>query len=100
MDYAYLFAVHIGPEGLSCFMSLMLAVVMSYMTEEVLSPATGMVSWVVLFYLILGIWIGYYRTPVAELYDMCETEYEGYDQLQQGESDFQVEATMVQGEDL
>ena len=57
------------------FMLLMVAVMAACLTGEILAPTVGVVSWVVIFYLMLGIWISYYRTQMMELSSMWEAEY-------------------------
>ncbi len=62
------------------FMSLMVALLTVSMTGGVMAPARGGTSWMVLFYLILGIWVSYYRTQMNEIY--YETEYYDYGQYE------------------
>jgi len=48
------------------FISLMLAITVSCLTQESLVPSTAVVPWMVHFYIILGIWTSYYRTQMLE----------------------------------
>ena len=57
------------------FISVMLAITVSCLTQESLSPSPAVVPWLVHFLVIFGIWISYYRTQMAELNAMWETEY-------------------------
>lgn len=64
------------------FISLMLAIMASCLTQESLAPSSSMVPWLVHFYIILGIWISYYRTQMMELNELCEVECMDYDNLE------------------
>jgi O-antigen ligase len=55
------------------FISLMLGLVASCMFSETLMPAQGMVVWLAHFYMLLGIWISYYRTQMLE--NFADVEY-------------------------
>jgi len=57
----------------SIFISFMLAVTASCLTQESLAPSASLIPWLVHFYLILGIWISYYRTQMLEI--SSEMEY-------------------------
>jgi len=62
------------------FISLMLAITVSCLTQESLSPSPAMVPWLVHFFIILGIWVSYYRTQMNEIY--YKPEYYDYDQYE------------------
>jgi len=48
------------------FMSLVVAIAVSCLTQESLAPSFSMTPYVLHFYLILGIWISHYRTEMIE----------------------------------
>lgn len=62
------------------FISVMLAITVSCITQESLAPSAAMVPWLVHFLIILGIWVSYYRTQMNEIY--YETEYYDYGQYE------------------
>lgn len=66
-----------------CFLSAILSIMAGCLTGESLAPAMGMVAWLVPFYIILGIWISYYRAQMMELDAMWQIEYADYDGTQQ-----------------
>jgi O-antigen ligase len=43
------------------FLSMMIAALTSSLTQETLSPSLAMVPWTMHFYLILGLWVSWYR---------------------------------------
>jgi len=50
----------------SIFLSLVLAIVVSCLTQESLAPSSAMMPFLLHFYLILGIWMSHYRTETVQ----------------------------------
>ena len=50
------------------FISLMFGMSASCLTQSTFAPASAMVPWFVHFFIVLGIWISYYRTQMLESY--------------------------------
>ncbi|MFQ5461891.1 MAG: O-antigen ligase family protein [Phycisphaerae bacterium] len=50
----------------SIFLSLVLAIVVSCLTQESLAPSSAMMPFLLHFYLILGIWMSHYRAEMAQ----------------------------------
>ena len=65
------------------FISFMLGMVVSCLTQESLAPALGMMMVLMYFLIILGIWVSYYRTQIAEFGAIEELEYTDYAMIQQ-----------------
>jgi O-antigen ligase len=61
------------------FFSLMLGLVASCAVSETLVPAAGVVILQVNIYILLGIWISYYRSQMLELNVPAEGEYADYE---------------------
>ena len=68
------------------FISLMLGLVASCMFSGTLVPGHGMVVWLAHFYIILGVWISYYRTQMLE--NFTDSEYFDGEQYVYDEYDF------------
>ena len=54
------------------FMFLILAIMASCLTQESLAPSASVISWMVHFLLILGIWLSYYIWQMLAMCDYCE----------------------------
>lgn len=69
------------------FISLMMGLLASCMTSEVLSPFGAVLPSALHFYILLGIWTSYYRTQMMELSAEWVTEIGdyAYDEMQQPE---------------
>jgi len=50
----------------SVFLSLVLAIVVSCLTQESLAPSSAMMPFLLHFYLILGIWMSHYRSEMVQ----------------------------------
>ena len=73
------------------FISLMLGLVASCMFSGTLIPGQGMVVWLAHFYLLLGVWISYYRTQMLESY--VDLEYFDGEQYVYDEYDYADEVS-------
>lgn len=74
------------------FISYMIGMVVSCLTQESLAPSLGMGVALLFFLLILGSWISYYRTQMMELSGMLEAEYWDYEEAQVREPELCVDS--------
>ena len=49
------------------FISLMLGMSVTCLTQSTFAPSSAVVPWLLHFYLMLGIWVSYYRTQMLEI---------------------------------